>query len=160
MRSLERHPEDTPYRFVDRPKARLRVVSLLVWGVSAFLLYMAVIDPPGQSWVVFGAFAIFGLCCYSVIHEFLLRPARVTTVRPLQRQVVVEETARWRKNELTVSLPPGTRFETFLCDSDNDIAYGVRIKSVDKRWITVAEYVSKDAAERLAREANARLCGW
>src|SRR5258708_25344406 len=98
-----------PYTFVDRPKISLRIVSLLVWGVSGFLLYKAVVEPPAELWARWGILAIFALCCYSVIHEFMLRPARVTTIRAAQRQVVIQETAPWRKREIVASLPPGTR---------------------------------------------------
>jgi hypothetical protein len=87
----------------------------------------------------------------------MLRPTRVTTIRPLQRQVVVQETAPWRKNELVASIPPGARFEIFQCDGDNSLAHGVRIKSTDKGWLTVAEYVSKEDAEAIASAANSRL---
>jgi hypothetical protein len=107
-----------------------------------------------------GILAIFAFCCYSVIHELMLRPTRVTTIRAAQRQVVVEETAPWRKREIVVAIPPGTRFEIFECDSDNSVAHGVRIKSMDKRWFTVAEYVSKENAECLASDANSKLPGW
>jgi hypothetical protein len=73
--------------------------------------------------------------------------------------VVVEETAPWRKREIVVSIPAGTRFEIFECDSDNSVAHGVRIKSIDKGWFTVAEYVSREDAECLASDANSKLLG-
>jgi len=117
------------------------------------------VDPPAELWARWGILAIFALCCYSVIHEFMLRPTRVTTIRAAQRQVVVQETAPWRKSEIVVSIPPGTRFEIFECDSDNSVAHGVRIKSIDKGWFTVAEYVSKEDAECLASDANSKLLG-
>jgi hypothetical protein len=90
----------------------------------------------------------------------MLRPTRVTTIRPLERQVIVQETAQWRKKRLVASISPDVRFEVFQCESDNSLAHGVRIKSQDKGWITVAEYVSTENAERLAREANFRLREW
>jgi hypothetical protein len=157
MRAFGSQIDDTPCTFIDAPKTSLRVASLLVWSVCAFLLYKAVVEPPSESWIVWGLFAMFAVCCYSVIHEFMLRPMRVTTVRPLQRQIVIQETARWRRKELVASIPPGSRFEIFQCDSDNNQAYGVRIKSTDKGWVTVAEYVSKERSERLASDANSCL---
>jgi hypothetical protein len=75
---------------------------------------------------------------------------------PLQRQLVVQETARWRKKELVASIPRSARFEMVRCDSDMNL-YEVRIKSTDKGWVMVAEYVSKENAERMARDANSRL---
>ena len=157
---VQKSPHQTEYApdtFVDRPKTILRVVSLLVWAVSAFLVYKVFVEPPLQTRVVWGVLAIFALCCYSVINEFMLRPTRITTIRPLERRVVVQETARWRKKEVVVAIPPGTRFEVFPCDSDNTVAYGVRIKPAGKGWLTVAEYISKESAERVAREANSKL---
>ncbi len=147
------------YTFVDRPKTSLKVVTLLVWTVSRYLIYKAVVQPPPQPWAVPGILLIFALCSYSVLHEFMLRPMRVTTIRPLERQIVVQETARWRKTERVISIPRGDRFEIFQCDSDNAVAHGVRIRSTDRKWLTVAEYLSKDAAEGLARDANSRLGG-
>jgi hypothetical protein len=157
MRALDVQIDDAPYTFVDSPKTSLRVVSLLVWSVCAFLLYKAVVDPPSESLVMWGVCVLFAACCYSVIHEFMLRPMRVTTVLPMQRQIVVQETAPWRKREVVASIPPGARFDVFQCDSDNNCAYGVRIKLADKRSVTIAEYVSKEKAERLAGDANSRL---
>ena len=158
VRSFQRRMEENLYRLAERPKSYLRVLSLLVWSASVLLLYMLIIHPSAQSWPVWAAFAMFVL--FSVIGEFLLRPARIPSARPLRRQVVVQQMARWRNNEMGVSLPPGTRFEIFVCHGGHGGGYGVRIKSADQRWITVAEYVSKEAAERLAGEANSRLCAW
>ena len=150
--------EDTPYSFVDRPRTSFRVVSVLVWTASAFLLYKAVMEPPTESWAFWGALAIFAVCCYSVINEFMLRPTRVTTIRPVERQLVVQETALWRKKELIASIPRGACFEIALRDGDMNL-YEVRIKSTNKGWVTVAEYVSKEDAARIARDANSRLFG-
>jgi hypothetical protein len=152
--------EDSSYTFIDRPKTSLRIVSVLVWSVSAFLLYKGIVEPAPKAWILWGALAIFAVCCYSLVHEFMLRPTRVTTIRPLERQVVVQETAPWCKKKLVASISPGIRFEVFQCESDNSLAYGVRIKSQDKGWFTVAEYVSMENAERLARDANSKLLGW
>jgi hypothetical protein len=149
--------ENTPYTFVDRPKTSLRIVSVLVWSVSAFLLYKAIVESAPNPWILWGALAIFAVCCYSLVHEFMLRPTRVTTIHPLERQVVVQETAAWRKKKLGASISPGIRFEVFQCESDNSLAHGVRIKSPDNGWLTIAEYVSAENAERLARQANFRL---
>jgi hypothetical protein len=71
---------------------------------------------------------------------------------------MVQETARWRKKELVASIPPGARFEVVQGDRDTNL-YEVRIKSTDKGWVTVAEYVSKENAERIACDANSRLLG-
>jgi hypothetical protein len=152
--------ENIPYTFVDRPKTSLRVLALLGCAVTGFLTYKAVVEPPPVSWAVWAAFGMFAVCCYSAIHEFMLRPTRVTTIHPLERQVVVQETARWRRKELVASIPPGACFEIFPCDNDNSDAYGVRVKSTEGGWLTAAEYVSKDTAEYLTREANYRLFGW
>ena len=164
MQEFGREIGDMPYVMVDRPKTSLRVASLLVWSACGFLFYKSVVDPPPESWALWGRLgmlAIFAMCCYAVIREFMLRPTRVTTISALQqRQVVVQEIAPWRKRDIVASIPPGARFETFPCESDNDAVHGVRIKSVDKGWLTVAEYVPKQTAERLAREANSRLVGW
>jgi hypothetical protein len=54
--------ENTAYTFVDRPKASLRVASLLVWSVSGFLLYKAVVEPPAETWALWGGLAIFAVC--------------------------------------------------------------------------------------------------
>ena len=160
MQTFGSQTEDAPpYSLVDGPKASLRIASLLVWSVSAFLLYKAVVEPPTESWVLWGVLAIFAVCCYSVINEFMLRPTRVTTIRPLQRQLVVQETARWHKRELVVSIPTSARFEVVHRDRDMNL-YEVRIKSTDKGWVTVAEYVSKENGERMARDANSRLLGY
>jgi hypothetical protein len=50
-----------PLTFVDRPKASLRVVTLAVWGVGAFLLYKAIIERPHEHWVLPPRSCIF--CC-------------------------------------------------------------------------------------------------
>jgi hypothetical protein len=149
--------DEAPFTFVDRPKASLRVVTVAVWLVSCFLLYKAVVEPPPEPWILWALLAFFALCGYGVIREFMLRPMRVTTV--LRRRVVLEETAPWRKSRLVASIPPGAYFEIFSCDSDSDMS-GVRIQSKDNGWLTIAEFVSKEDAELLARDANARLLGY
>jgi hypothetical protein len=151
--------EKTPYTFTDERKINLRVVSVLVWSVSAFLLYKGVVETPIDVRVWWITIAIFVLCSGSVVYEFMYRPRRVTTIRLQERQVVIQETAPWRSKSLVASIPPGMHFEVFQCDSDNTVAHGVRIRSSEKRWITVAEYVSREKAELLAREANLRLMG-
>ena len=88
----------------------------------------------------------------------MLRPTRVTTLWPLERRLLAQETAAWRKKELVVSIPPGALFEIAFCDRDTDL-YEVRIKSAENGWVTVAEYVSKNSAEHIARDANSRLLG-
>lgn len=142
-----------PYTFVDRPKTSLKVVSVVVWIVTAFLMYKALVEPPEERWAVFMMFAVFCACSYAVMHEFLLRPTRQTTIHPLQRRVVVQETSWGRNRELVRSIAPDTRFEIFECDSDNSAAYGVRVKAMENGWLTVAEFLSKTHAERLMREA-------
>jgi hypothetical protein len=126
MQTFGSQAEDATYSLVNRPKASLRIASLLVWSVSAFLLYKAVAEPPAESWVLWGVLAIFAVCCYGVINEFMLRPTRVTTIRPLERQLVVQGTARWHKKELIVSIPPGARFEVSHRDRDMNL-YEVQI---------------------------------
>ena len=150
--------EDARYSLVHAPRSSLRIASLLVWSVSAFLLYKAVAEPSAPSWALWGALAIFVLCCYSVINEFMLRPTRATTILPLERRLLVRETAAWRKKERALSIPPGARFEIAFCDRDANL-YEVRIKSTDKDWVIVAEYVAKEDAERIARDANYALLG-
>jgi len=151
--------EHSPYSLVHAPRSSLRIAALLVWSVSAFLLFKAVVEPTAPSWAFWGALAIFAVCCCSVINEFMLRPTRTTTIRPVERQLFVQETAAWRKKELVVSISPGARFEIVFCDRDMNL-YEVRIKSANKGWITVAEYVSKQDAERIARDANSKLLGF
>ena len=160
MRTVGPQTEDASYSdvafpLVDGPKTSFRIASLLVWSASAFLVYKAVVRWQ-TGWILWLVIAFFGICCYGVVNEFMLRPTRVTTIRPLQRQLVVQETARWRKKELVASIPRSARFEVVRCDSDMNL-YEVRIKSTDKGWVTVAEYVSKENAERMARDANCRL---
>ncbi len=143
--------------FVDRPKVSLRAVTLAVWGVGGFLLYKAVVERPPGPWILTAALAFFAVCSYAVIWEFMCRPVRVTTIRASRREVVVQETAPWRRKEIVSSIPPGGRFETFPCDSDNVMYFGVRIRSQGGKWVTIADYLSKGAAEYLAREANGKL---
>jgi len=45
------------------------------------------------NWALWAMLAMFALCFYAVIYEFMLSPMRVTTIQPQQRQVVVHETA-------------------------------------------------------------------
>jgi hypothetical protein len=143
---------------VDRPKARVRVVTVGVWAVSAFLLYKAVVEPPAQS-VVWTVVGMFLLCTVLTIREFLFRPIRVTTIRPRSREVVLEEAAPLRRRRSVKSLPFGTKFEITLCDSDNSLAYEVRIRTADNKWLTVADYLSKEEAKIMADRANAELNG-
>jgi hypothetical protein len=145
---------------MDRPKTSVRVVTVAVWAVSAFLLYKAVVEPPAQSvvgWIVVGMFLLYTVL---TIREFLLRPVRVTTIRPRSREVVLEEAAPLRKRRSVKSLPFGSKFEISLCDSDNTLAYEVRIRTADNRWLTVADFLSKHEAEDMANRANAELNGW
>jgi len=148
----------TPYSLVHTPRSSLRLASLLVWSAAAFLLYKAVAEPSAPSWAFWCALAIFVFCCCSVISEFMLQPTRVTTIRPLERQLLVQETATWRKKERMVSLSAGARFEIAFCDRDMNL-YEVRIKSTNNDWVIVAEYESKENAERIARDANSELRG-
>jgi len=157
VQTLRPDGDDTLFTFVDRPKASLRIVTLAVWAVASFLLYKALIERPPQPWVLRLALAFFVLCCCLVLREFMLRPVRVTTVCPLRRQVVIRETAPWHKRQRATTIPPGARFEIFQCDSDDVAYFGVRIRSQDKSWLTVAEFLSKENAEDLADEANDRL---
>ena len=151
-------PEDTSHSLTHSPRRSLRLTSVLVWSVAAFLLYKAVRDPAAPSWASWGAFAMFALCCYSVINEFMLRPTRTTTIQPRERQLLVQEIAAWRKKEKIISIAPGAVFEIAFCDRDANL-YEVRIKSAGKRWVLVADYVSKEDAERIARDANSKLRG-
>jgi hypothetical protein len=57
-----------------------------------------------------------------------------------------------------VSLSAGARFEIAFCDRDMNL-YEVRIKSTNNDWVIVAEYESKENAERIARDANSELRG-
>lgn len=157
MRTRRSRSDEPTFTFVDPPKTGLRVASLIVWCGSAFLLYKAGVGAPSEGRVLWGALGIFAVCCYSVVHEFMLRPMRVTTIFPSRRQVVVEETAPWRKRQKVTAIHPGARFEVFRCDSDNAEGYGVRIRSQHNGWLTIAEYVSEENAERLARDANSRV---
>jgi hypothetical protein len=145
--------------FVDRPKTSVRIVTVAVGTVSAFLLYQAVVEPPAQRiiwWVVFGTFI---LCTLLAIREFLFRPVRVTTIKPTRREVVLDESAPLRRRRSITSLPHGSRFEITLCDSDNRLAYEVRIRAADNKWITIADFLSKEEAEVMADRANADLNG-
>jgi hypothetical protein len=145
---------------VDRPKTSVRVVTVGVWTVSAFLLYKAMVESPVQSvfwWTVVGMFI---LCTVLTLREFLFRPVRVTTIRPTSREVVLEEAAPLRKRRSVKSLPLGSKFEISLCDSDNTLAYEVRIRTADNKWLTVADFLSKLEAEEMADRANAELNGW
>jgi hypothetical protein len=145
---------------VDRPKTSVRVVTVGVWMVSAFLLYKAMVEPPAQRvvwWLVVGMFI---LCTVLTIREFLFRPVRVTTIRPRSRELVLEEAAPLRKRRSVKSLPFGSKFEIALCDSDNTLAYEVRIRTADNKWLTVADFLSKHEAEEMAESANAQLNGW
>jgi hypothetical protein len=142
---------------VDRPKGAMKVVSVLVWMVASFLMYKVFAEPPESRWVVFGVVTIFCACSYAVLREFLLRPTRRTAIHARERRIVIQETA-WRLNrEVVGSIGPDTRFEIFECDTDNNVAYGVRVKSAREGWITVADFVKKSHAERLARDANRAL---
>jgi hypothetical protein len=150
--------EDT-FTIVDRPKLSLRLVSLAVWSVSAFLFYKAMVEPPRSHAVLWGVFGIFALCSILLLREFFFRPVRVTMICPERREIVLEESAPLRKRRVVTAIPAGDDFQIFRCDSDNDIAYGVRIRSKDKGWLTIAEYVPKQKAEEMARHANAKLRG-
>jgi hypothetical protein len=144
---------------VDRPKTSVRIATFAVWTVSCFLLYKAVLEPPAQSvvwWIVVG---MFTLCSFLTIREFLLRPVRITTIRPRSRELVLEETALLRKRRSVTTLPFGSKFEISLCDSDNTQAYEVRVRTADKKWLTVADFLSKHHAEEIADRANAELSG-
>jgi hypothetical protein len=117
---------------VDRPKTSVRVVTVGVWTGSAFLLYKAMVEPAQRVfwWTVVG---MFMLCTVLTIREFLFRPVRVTTIRPTSREVVLEEAAPLRKRRSVKSLPFGSKFEISLCDSDNTLAYEVRIRTADNK---------------------------
>lgn len=144
---------------VDKPKTSVRVVTVAVWAVSAFLLYKAVVEPPAQSvfwWAVVG---MFTLCTVLAIRELLFRPVRVTTIRPRSREVVLEEAAPLRKRRSIDSIPFGAKFEIALCDSDNTLAYEVRIRTANNRWLTVADFLSREKAEDMADRANDELDG-
>ena len=158
MTSSETRPENASNSFVHSPRASLRIASALVWSVAAFLLYKA-LDPSAPPWALWGTSAIFALTCYSVLNEFMLRPTRVTTIRPEEREILIQETARWHNKEFVVPITPGARFEVAFCDRDSDL-YEVRIKAAGRNPVVVAEYVSKQEAERIARDANSRLAGF
>jgi hypothetical protein len=143
VQTFESRDDELTFTLVDPRKAGLRIASLIVWCGSVFLLYKAAVEAPSEGWVLWGTLGIFAVCCYSVVHEFMLRPMRVTTVFPWRRQIVVQETAPWRKRQKVTSIPPAARFEVFRCDSDNAEGYGVRVRSQDNGWLTIAEYVSE-----------------
>jgi hypothetical protein len=167
--SLQPDVDDSISTFVDRPKRALRVVTMAIWGVACFLLYEAVVTKPDELWVlprdgrIFrlwvlpGTAGFFAWCCCLVVREFKLRPTRVTTVCRLRREVVVQETAPWRKRRVVASVSPGSRFEIFRCDGSDVMYFGVRIRSQEDSWVTIADYLLKNQAEDLARAANAKL---
>ena len=146
--------------FVDRPKTNIRVVTVGVWAVSTFLVYKAIVEPPAQRVIWWIAVGMFILCTVLTIREFLFRPVRVTTIRARDREIVLEEHALLRKRRWVSSVPLGSKFEISLCDSDNALAYEVRIRTADNKWLTIAEYLSKHEAEEMADRANAAMSGW
>jgi hypothetical protein len=154
-------PELT-FTVMDPPKTGLRVAWILVWCVSAFLLYKAVVEAPPEGWVLWGALGFFAIGCYSVVREFMLRPMRTTTtVFPARREIVVEETAPWRKRRTVTSIPASARFEVFRCDGDSTEGFGVRIRAQDINWLTLAGHVTEERAESVAHDVNSRLSrGW
>jgi hypothetical protein len=143
------------FKYVDKPKTNMRIVTLLVWGVSCFLGFKAVTEPPSDRWVLPLVLGFFVLCSSLLVGEFMLRPTRTTCYDPVQRKLVIQETARWRKKEQVASISPSERFQVFHCDSDPSVlVYGVRIRSTDNDWLTIADYLPKERAEDLARQAN------
>jgi hypothetical protein len=102
---------------------------------------------------------MFILCTVLTVRELSFRPVRVTTIRSRSREVVLEEAAPLRKRRSVKSLPFGAKFEISLGDSDNSLAYEVRIRTADNKWLTIAEYLSKEEAEIIADRANAELNG-
>ena len=143
--------------FLDRPKTSLRIVTLAIWGVGAFLLYKATVTGPADPWVLWCALAFFIIVSCAVVREFAFRPTRVTRLYPLQRKIEILESAAWRNRRVLASIPRGARFEVFQCDSDDVGYFGVRIRSENGERVTVADYLLKRRAESLAYEANASL---
>ena len=102
--------------------------------------------------------AFFVLCSCLVIREFMLRPTRATSYDPLKRKMVIQETAVWRNKQQVALINRGSRFEVFHCDSDPTVlVYGVRIRSTDNEWVTIADFLPKDRAEDLARDRRSGI---
>lgn len=143
------------FTYVDKPKAHMRITTLLVWGASCVLLYKAFTVPPDNPWIFWLVVGFFGLCSSLLVREFMLSPTRTTSYDLAQRKLVIQETSPWRKKERIASISRGERFQVFHCDSDPSVlVYGVRIRSIDNEWITIADYLPKDRADDLARQAN------
>ena len=143
------------FRYVDKPKTNMRIVTLLVWGVSCFLGFKAITEPPSDGWVLPLVLGFFVLCSSLLVREFMLRPTRTTFYDPAQRKLVIQGAARWRKKERVASISPSERFQVFHCDSDPSVlVYGVRIRSTDNDWLTIADYLPRERADELARQAN------
>lgn len=149
---------DGVYTVVDRRRPAVKAMTALVWFGASYMLYRVKLQPPAdQPFAVPGTIVFFAVCSFLLVYELMLHPIRVTTIRPLQREVVIRETARWRKRERVMPIGPGIYFEMHRWDSEASSSYGVRFRSPNKKWLTIAEHLSKDEAERIAREANARL---
>jgi hypothetical protein len=146
----------TPFKFVDRPKVSLKVVSLLFAAVAGFMFWKAV-GAGTPTWALWGAAGFLALGGLLSVREFLYRPVRVTTIDPVKSELVVEETAPLRRRRIVAEIPTGARFETYECDSDNTPVFGVRVKAVHGRWVVVGDYLSRQKAEALAAEANRAL---
>ena len=153
MSSLAAKENCNQFTFVDRPKTYLKIVTLMIWGVACFLLYKA-LGEPVLSWPLPITSAFFVLCSCLVLREFLFRPTRVTTLNPDHSEIVIQETAPLRRRRVAASLSKASRFEVRQCDSENTASFEVRIQSNDRGWVIVAEYLSKNAAEHLADDAN------
>jgi len=143
---------------VDRPKMHLKLGSLLVLGGTGFLLYKSIMVPSLSGWQEAGPCAIFALSCYAVVREFRLRPTRRTTIDADRHQVIVRESAAWRERELAGTVASGDRFEVYTCDHETG-SRGVRIKTAERKWLVIAEYLRKEDAEWLMRKANVKLTG-
>ena len=146
------------FTFVDRPKLYPKVVTLLIWGVAAYLAYKG-LDEPLLSWprILTGTF--FLLCCVLLIREFLFRPTRTTTLNAAKRELVIEETSLCRHRQMVATLSVADRFEIHQIDSDNTASFEVRLKSIEHGWLVIAEYLPRMAAERLADEVNCAIRG-
>lgn len=132
-------------------------VSLVFTGVAGFMFWKAV-GAVAPSWALWGSAGFLALGCLLSAHEFLYRPMRVTTIDPERPELVVEETAPLRRRRIVAQIPTGARFETYECDSDNTLLFGVRVKAEHGRWVVVGDYLSKRKAEALVAKANHALC--
>ena len=69
MQAQSSTPDSGSFTYVDKPKTNMRVTTLLVWGVSCFLLYKAFTVPPVNPWIFWLVIGFFGLCCSLLVRD-------------------------------------------------------------------------------------------